>query len=159
MLSFALTLAFLGPASAAALALARDAAFAFLVGAAIAGALPRVRDRLRTPIRIACDLALVVLVGAAVAGAVQSVFPVAIALALAVAAAGMLAAFGAARAGGGDAASAVLGSGTRDFAVASAIAGAALPSAAAVPLMYGAILFALAALGVLARRRNLGERR
>ncbi len=48
------------------------------------------------------------------------------------------------------------GAGTRDFAVAATIVGSATPAAAAVPLVYGGLLFLGAALLVFLRHRTMG---
>ena len=158
-LSFALTLLFLGSAGPAAVGAARDAAFAFLIGMTLGGVAPMWRDRVLPILRRAGDLALLVLVVTAVVRGGPSLTPATVALALAVLVAGAAVAVGVARLGGREPWSALAGSGTRDFAVAAAIAGAASPAAASVPLAYGAVLFIAAALVVLVRRRNLGERR
>src|SRR5205823_4951259 len=57
---------------------------------------------------------------------------------------------------GGDVVASVLGGGTRDFAVAATLAADLAPSAAALPLVYGALLFGL--LGLLAAARALRSR-
>lgn len=157
--SFALTLLVLGSAGPAAVGAARDAAFAFLIGMTLGGLAPMWRDRALPLLRRAGDLALLVLVGTAVVRGGPSLTPGAVALALAVLVTGAAVAVGVARLGGGEPWSALAGSGTRDFAVAAAIAGTASPAAVSLPLAYGAVLFIAAALLVLVRRRNLGERR
>jgi len=157
--SFALTFLFLGDAGPAALGAARDAAFAFLIGMTLGGLAPMWRDRALPVLRRLGDLALIVLVGTAIVRGAPSLSVGAVALAVVVLVAGAAAAVVAARLGGGEPWSALAGSGTRDFAVAAAIAGAASPAAAALPLAYGAVLVVAGALVVVIRRRNLGERR
>ena len=157
--SFALTLTFLGSAGPAAVGAARDAAVAFLIGMTLGGLAPMWRDRALPVLRRLGDLALIVLVGTAIVRGAPSLTVTAAALAVLVLLAGAVAAVAAARLGGGERWSALAGSGTRDFAVAAAIAGSVSPAAASLPLAYGAVLFVAAALLVLGRRRNLGERR
>ncbi len=157
--SFALTLTFLGGAGPAAVGAARDAAFAFLIGMTLGGLAPVWRDRALPVLRRLGDLALIVLIGAAIVRGAPSLTVTVAALAILVLLAGAVAAVVAARLGGGERWSALAGSGTRDFAVAAAIAGSVSPAAASLPLAYGALLFVAAALLVLGRRRNLGERR
>ncbi len=157
--SFALTFVFLGSAGPAGVAAARDAAFAFLIGMTLGGLAPMWRDRALPVLRRLGDLALLVLVGTGILRGAPSLTVGAAALALAVLVTGTATAVVAARLGGGDTWSALAGSGTRDFAVAAAIAGAVSPAAAALPLAYGAVLVAALSFVVLVRRRNLGERR
>jgi hypothetical protein len=157
VLSFALTLLFLGGAAPAALSPARDAALAFLGGMTLAGALPTVRDRALSLLRRASDVALAVLVVAAVVRGAGSVTLATLALAVLFLVAGAAAAAAGAGLGGGERWAALAGSGTRDFAVASALASAVSPAATALPLVYGAVLAAAAALAVVARRRRVRE--
>lgn len=154
VLSFALTFALLGSSAPAAAGPARDAAFAFVLGMAFGGALPAVRDRLLLALRRVGDLALLFLLFVAISGAAAHISGVAVALALLLLVAGAAAAVVAAGVGGGDQWAALPGSGTRDFAVAATIAGAAMPGAAAVPLVYGGLVFLGAALLVLLRRQR-----
>lgn len=156
--TFVLTPLFLSDAGPAAVGPARDAAFAFLIGMTLGGLAPMWRDRALPVLRRVGDLALIVLIGTAILRGGPSLSLVAGGLALAVLLVCSSAAVVAARLGGGDPWSALAGSGTRDFAVAAAIAGAVSPAAAALPLAYGAVLVVVAALVVLGRRRNLGER-
>ncbi len=155
--SFALTFAFVGASAPAALGPARDAAFAFLLGMTFGGALPTMRERILTPLRRLGDLALLVLVALAIVGAGAHISGTAVALAVLMLIAGAAAAVVAAGLGGGHQWSALAGSGTRDFAVAATITGAASPASAAVPLVYGALLFLGAALLVLLRRQDRGD--
>ena len=156
VVSFALTFAFLGPSAPLAIGAARDAAFAFLIGMTFGGALPTIRDRILTPLRRAGDLALLVLVAVAIAGAAAHISGQSVALALLMLAGGATATVAAAALGGGDRWSALPGAGTRDFAVAATIVGSATPAAAAVPLVYGGLLFLGAALLVFLRHRTMG---
>ena len=158
LFSFALTLAFMGTAGEAALGVVRDGAFAFLVGMTFAGALPMWRDRVLPLLRRLGDLALLVLIGIAILRGAPALSATAVLLALLVLGVGAAAAFTAARLGGGDRWSALAGSGTRDFAVAAAIAGASSPAAAALPLAYGAVLIAAGVLVVALRRAKPGRR-
>ncbi|HEX4744811.1 MAG TPA: hypothetical protein VFW12_09110 [Candidatus Limnocylindria bacterium] len=159
VVSFALTFAFLGAAGPAAVGPARDAAFAFLAGMSFGGIVPMWRDRALPLLRRVGDLALIVLVGTALLRGAPALGLATVGLAILVLVAGSAAALAAARLGGGDPWSALAGAGTRDFAVAAAIAGALSPAAAALPLAYGAVLVAAATAAVALRRRNLGERR
>lgn len=155
--SFALTFAFIGASAPEALRPARDAAFAFLLGMSLGGALPTIRDRILAALRRLADLALVVLVAVAVSGAWPHLGGTAVALALLLLVAGAGAAVVAAGVGGGHQWSALAGAGSRDFAVAATVAAAAMPAAAVVPLVYGALLFLGAALLVLLRRQDAGR--
>jgi len=155
--SFSLTLVFVGNSAPAALATVRDAAFAFLIGMTVGGVVPMWRDRALLLLRRVGDLALIVLVSTAILRGAPALTFASVALALLVLATGGAAAVAAARLGGGDPWSALTGSGTRDFAVAAAIAGSVSPAAAALPLAYGAVLVVAAALVVLLRRREPGR--
>ncbi|CAN5235967.1 hypothetical protein BH18CHL2_BH18CHL2_06140 [soil metagenome] len=154
--SFVLALAFLGPLAPAALGPLRSASLAFIAGMAFAGAAPALRDRLLVVLRRAGDLALVVLVAIAALGAFPAFSAATILLTGAVLGGGAAAAFVAARLGGADARSAIVASGTRDFAVAASIASTARADAAALPLTYGALLLVSAAL-VAVRRSKAGR--
>ena len=129
---------------------------AFALAAAVAAAMPKVRDLLLRPIGWIGDAALLVLLGVAVRDAPPlGIAPVV--AAGAVLALGTVAAGAAARIGGRDRPSAVIGSGTRDPGVAVALAAAAGGGATAVPLAYAAVL-ALASAAAWLRTRSRDRR-
>jgi len=131
------------------------ALFAFVFGAAIAGTIPTLRDAMLPVFDGARYLAVAILiVAAAIAGA--SLLDVrAFALAGAVLVIGALSAVVGAAAFRGDPLAAAIGGGSRDPAVAAALAiGSGLAGAGSVPLAYAALLGLAAALGKLVVRRQ-----
>src|SRR5438132_738939 len=96
------------------------------------------------------------LVANALVGGIAALDGGSVLAALALLAAGTLAAAVGTAVLGGDVVASVLGGGTRDFAVAATLAADLAPSAAALPLVYGALLFGL--LGALAAARALRSR-
>ena len=155
VVSFALLLTVVGPAGASA-ATANTAFVALAVGAAAAGAVPTARDAVLGAIRLAANVALAILVANALVGGIAALDGGSVLAALALLAAGTLAAAVGTAVLGGDVVASVLGGGTRDFAVAATLAADLAPSAAALPLVYGALLFGL--LGALAAARALRSR-
>jgi len=131
---------------------AQNAMLAFIVGAGITSAVPMLPEIVRTVVRRIGDAAFIVLVAIAVMGVTAfDVTNVLVAIALFVAIVG--AALVAARIGGVDIPSALAGGGSRDPAVATALAVAAGGSTA-IPLYSGILLLALsAALAVRNRRK------
>ncbi len=141
----------------------RDAAFealsgamvAFVAGAALASAAPTLRDLVLRPIRLAGWLAFGALIAVAVTGGAGALDARAFLASGALLGLTAGTALLAGRLGRIDAGSALIGAGSRDVAVATALAvGAAGPSAAAVPLAYTVLLaLALAALWGWNRRK------
>ena len=136
-----------GPVAAAALFVAVEA---YGVSAMFANALPTVRDRLLPALRVAGWLAFaaVVVIG------ITSAPPIdggTVAVALALLLAGASAATAAALGTGRDVTAAIGGAGLRDPALAIAFA-LAFSADAAVPLVYGAGVAVIAALGLLRAR-------
>lgn len=117
------------------------ALFAFVVGTALAGSLPTLRDVVLPIVDGARYVAVAIILGAAALAAVSFVDARAVGLAALVLLAGCVsAAIGAILFGGGGIAAAI-GAGTRDPAVAAGIAlTLGLAGAAAVPLAYAALL-------------------
>ena len=131
---------------------AQNAMLAFIVGAGITSAVPMLPEIVRRIVRRAGDVAFVVLAAIAVtaAGALDaSNGGAAIALFVAVAGAAAIAA----RIGSVDVPSALAGAGSRDPAVATALAVAAGGSTA-IPLASGVLLLALSAILALRNRRK-----
>ncbi len=131
---------------------AQNAMLAFIVGAGITSAVPMLPEIVRTVVRRVGDAAFIALVAIAVTGA--ATFDAtnglaAIALFVAVVGAAVIAA----RIGGVDLASAIAGAGSRDPAVATALAVAAGGSTA-IPLWSGILLLALSAILALRNRRK-----
>ena len=131
---------------------AQNAMLPFIVGAGINSFFPMLHPTARTVIQRLGDLAFLFLIAVAVGGAsaLNAASGLA-ALGLFVAIAGT--AVIAARVGGVDAGSALAGGGTRDPAVATAIA-LGLGGSAAIPLYSGFIQLALAATLVVRNRRK-----
>ena len=148
--SFVLAVARAGAASGA----MQNAMLAFVVGAGVTSIVPMLPDVARTATRRLGDVGFVILLGVAVAGGPSLDAAGAIAaLALfgtTVGAAALLA-----RATGTDVRSAIAGAGTRDPAVATAIAIAlGGPGAAGIPIYSAALLLALGAVFVALNRRK-----
>lgn len=129
---------------------------AFASAAAVAAGLPKVRDAIGGPIRVAGDAALAVLLGAALFAG-PAIGPATIGVAAAALGLGLLAAAAVARLTRRDVRSAMIGSGTRDAGVGVALAAAAGPGAVGVPLVYAGLVLAGVALVALARRRAAGR--
>jgi hypothetical protein len=123
---------------------------AFVVGVAVAGAIPMLPDVVRAAIRRGQDAAYLLVLGAAAVAAAGSVDAGAIVIAALLLAAGTGAAALVAAATGIDLGSALSGSATRDPAVGLALALDFGPAAAAIPLAYAALL--VVPLAVLALR-------
>ena len=117
------------------------ALFAFVIGTAVAGAVPTMRDAVLPIIDGARYVALVVILGAAALAALAFVDPRAIAVGALALVVGAVSAGVGALLFGGDGLAAGLGAGTRDPAVAAGIAiSVGLAGGAAVPLAYAALL-------------------
>jgi hypothetical protein len=117
------------------------ALFAFVFGAAIAGAVPTVRDALLPVTEGARYLAIAVLLGAAAFAGLVGFDPRALGIAVAALGIGTVAAALGARAFGGDPVAAAIGAGLRDPAVAAGLAiGAGLAGAGDVPLAYAVVV-------------------
>jgi len=131
---------------------AQNAMLAFIVGAAITSGVPMLPELVRTIVRRLGDAAFIVLAAIAVtgAGALDATNGLA-AIALFVFVAGSAAL--AARIGGVDIPSALAGAGSRDPAVATALAVAAGGSTA-IPLSSGVLLVVLSAALALRNRRK-----
>jgi hypothetical protein len=115
--------------------------FAFVIGAAIAGAIPTVRDAILPVLDGARYVAAVIILGVAVVTGLALVDPRAVGLALLVLAVGGVSAAIGAMAFGGDGRAAAIGAGTRDPAVAAALTIASgLVGGAAVAIAYAALL-------------------
>jgi hypothetical protein len=120
---------------------ANVALFAFVIGTAVAGAVPTVRDAVLPIVDGARSVALVVILGAATLAALSFIDTRAIGVAAAVLVVGSVAAAVGALLFGGDGLAAAIGAGTRDPAVAAGLVIAAgLAGGAAVPLAYAALL-------------------
>ena len=123
------------------------ALFAFVVGTAIAGAVPTIRDVLLPVIDGARWVAIAILLGAAALAGIVALDARAVGIAAAALAIGTAAAALGARAFGGDPVAAAIGAGLRDPGVAAGFAiGAGLAGAGEVPLAYAAL--AVLSLGV-----------
>lgn len=117
------------------------ALFAFVIGTAIAGAVPTMRDAVLPVVDGARYVALAVILGAAALAAVSFVDPRAIGIAAVVLLVGTVSAAVGALLFGGDGLAAAIGAGTRDPAVAAGLAiSAGLAGGAAVPLAYAALV-------------------
>jgi hypothetical protein len=131
---------------------AQNAMFAFIVGAGITSAAPMLPEIVRTFVLRVGDVAFIVLALIAMTGAGgldAANGGATIALFVAVVGAAVLAA----RIGGVDVSSALAGAGSRDPAVATALAAAAGGSTA-IPLYSGVLLLALSAALALRNRRK-----
>ena len=117
------------------------ALFAFVIGTAIAGAVPTMRDAVLPIVDGARYVALAVILGAAGLAALSFVDPRAIGIAAIVLLVGTAFAAVGALLFGGDGLAAAIGAGTRDPAVAAGLAiSAGLAGGAAVPLAYAALV-------------------
>ena len=148
--SFVLSLGRAGAASGA----MQNAMLAFVVGAGVTSIVPMLPDIARTVARRLGDVGFVILLGVAVAGGPSLGAAGAIAaLALFVTTVGAAALL--ARATGTDVRSAIAGAGTRDPAVATAVAVTlGGPGAAGIPIYSAALLLALGAVFVALNRRK-----
>jgi hypothetical protein len=118
--------------------------FAFVVGAAIAGAIPTVRDAMLPVLDGARYVAIAIAIVVAFIASAEIADPHAYFIAASCLVIGPLSAAGAARLLGGDPLAAAIGSGTRDPAVAAGLAvGTGLVGGGAVAFAY-AVLLALA---------------
>jgi hypothetical protein len=117
------------------------ALFAFVVGTALASAVPLFRDLILPIVDGARYVALAVIVGASGIAALAFVDPRAVGIAALVLLVGAVSAGIGAMLFGGDGVAAAIGAGTRDPAVAAGLAIASgLTGGAAVPLAYAALL-------------------
>jgi hypothetical protein len=117
------------------------ALFAFVIGAALAGSVPLLRDAILPIVDGARYVALAVILGAATLGAVAFLDPRAAGVAALVLVVGGVAAAIGAVVFGGNWIAAALGAGTRDPAVAAALAiSVGLAGGGAVPVAYAALL-------------------
>ena len=115
--------------------------FAFVIGAALAGAVPMFRDLVLPIVDGARYVALAIILGAAGVAALSFVDPRAVGVAALVLLVGTLSAAIGALLFRGDGIAAAIGAGLRDPAVAAALAiSAGLAGAAAVPLAYAALV-------------------
>ena len=115
--------------------------FAFVIGAALAGAVPMFRDAVLPIVDGARYVALAIILGAAGVAALSFVDPRAVGVAALVLLVGALSAAIGALLLRGDGIGAAIGAGMRDPAVAAALAiSAGLAGAAAVPLAYAALV-------------------
>ena len=115
--------------------------FAFVIGAALAGAVPMFRDLVLPIVDGARYVALAIILGAAGVAALSFVDPRAVGVAALVLLVGALSAAIGALLFRGDGIAAAIGAGMRDPAVAAALAiSAGLAGAAAVPLAYAALV-------------------
>jgi len=143
--SFVLSLTRAGAAGGA----MQNAMLAFVVGAGLASMVPMLPSATRTAVQRLGDIGFVVLLGVAIVGGASVDGPAALAaLALFIAAV-------VARVAGVDARSAIAGAGTRDPAVATALAVTlGGPGAAGIPIYSAVLLLALGAVfGALNRRK------
>jgi hypothetical protein len=117
------------------------ALFAFVIGTAVAGSLPSLRDAFLPVVDGARYVALAIILGAAGLGALSFVDLRAVGVAALVLLVGTATAAIGATLFGGSGLAAAIGAGTRDPAVAAALAiSAGLAGAGAVPLAYAALL-------------------
>ena len=115
--------------------------FAFVIGAALAGAVPMFRDAVLPIVDGARYVALAIILGAAGVAALSFVDPRAVGVAALVLLVGTLSAAIGALLFRGDGIAAAIGAGMRDPAVAAALAiSAGLAGAAAVPVAYAALV-------------------
>lgn len=151
VLSIALLLAFFGVTAAG--TAVNTALFALVIGAAVAGSVPTLRDALLPLIRAASWTALGILVVAAIVRSAPALRLDALVAAVAFLVVGTAAGALVRTLFGGDLRAIASGGGTRDFAVAATVAvDVAGDDAAVLPLAYGAVLFGLFAVIALARR-------
>ena len=117
------------------------ALFAFVIGAALAGAVPLFRDAILPIVDGARYVALAIILGGAGVAAISFVDPRAVGVAALVLLVGAVSAAIGAMLFGGDAFAAAIGAGMRDPAVAAGLAIASgLAGGAGVPLAYAALL-------------------
>jgi hypothetical protein len=117
------------------------ALFAFVIGTALAGAVPMFRDAVLAIVDGARYVAVAIILGGAGVAALAFVDPRAVGVAALVLLVGTVSAAIGALLFGGDGLAAALGAGTRDPAVAAGLAiVSGLAGAAAVPLAYAALL-------------------
>jgi hypothetical protein len=117
------------------------ALFAFVIGTAIAGAVPTMRDAVLPVVDGARYVALAVILGAAALAALSFVDPRAIGIAAVMLLVGTVSAAVGALLFGGNGLAAAIGAGTRDPVVAAGLAiSAGLAGGAAVPLAYAALV-------------------
>ena len=117
------------------------ALFAFVIGTALAGSLPTLRDVLLPVFDGARYVAVAIILGGAALAAVSLVDLRAVGVAALVLLVGVLTAASGAILFGGNGIAAAIGAGTRDPAVAAALAmSAGLAGAGSVPLAYAALL-------------------
>jgi len=117
------------------------ALFAFVIGTALAGSLPTLRDVLLPVFDGARYVAVAIILGGAALSAVSLVDLRAVGVAALVLLVGVLTAASGAILFGGNGIAAAIGAGTRDPAVAAALAmSAGLAGAGSVPLAYAALL-------------------
>ena len=117
------------------------ALFAFVIGTALAGSLPTLRDVLLPVFDGARYVAMAIILGGAALSAVSLVDLRAVGVAALVLLVGVLTAASGAILFGGNGIAAAIGAGTRDPAVAAALAmSAGLAGAGSVPLAYAALL-------------------
>jgi len=148
--SFALSLTRAGASGGA----MQNAMLAFVVGAGVTSVVPMLPSVARTFVKRLGDLALVVLLAVAIAGG-PALGPAAALAALALFATTISAAALVARIAGVDVRSAIAGAGTRDPAVATALAVTlAGPGAGGIPLYSAALLLVLGAAFVAVNRRK-----
>jgi hypothetical protein len=148
--SFVLSLTRAGAAGGA----MQNAMLAFVVGAGLASMVPMLPSATRSAVQRLGDIGFVVLLGVAIVGGASVDGAAALAaLALFIATVGVAAVV--ARVAGVDARSAIAGAGTRDPAVATALAVTlGGPGAAGIPIYSAALLLALGAVfGALNRRK------
>ena len=124
--------------------------FAFVIGAALAGSVPTMRDVVLPILDGARYVALAIILGAAVIVALSFIDARAVGVAALVLLVGTVSAAIGAILFGGDGLAAAIGAGTRDPAVAAALAiVSGLAGAAAVPLAYAALLALSLGVGTL----------
>jgi hypothetical protein len=126
------------------------ALFAFVIGTALAGSVPLLRDAILPIVDGARYVALAVILGGAALGALAFVDPRAVGVAVVVLAVGAASAAIGALLFGGSGIAAAVGAGTRDPAVAAALAiSVGLAGGGAVPLAYAALLVLCLGVGKL----------
>lgn len=133
---------------------ANVALFAFVIGAALAGSMPVLRDLMLPIVDGARYVALAIILGAAAIAALSFVDPRSVGVAALVLLVGTVSAAVGAILFGGDGLAAAIGAGTRDPAVAAGIAiVSGLAGGAAVPLAYAGLLVLSLGVGKLVARQ------
>lgn len=133
---------------------ANVALFAFVIGAALAGSVPVLRDLMLPIVDGARYVALAIILGAAAAAALSFVDPRSVGVAALVLLVGTVSAAVGAILFRGDGLAAAIGAGTRDPAVAAGIAiVSGLAGGAAVPLAYAGLLVLSLGVGKLVARQ------